>query len=71
LGNGVHVAPGAILCGCVQVGNYSMIGAGAVILPRIKVGRHCVVGAGAVLTKSLPDHSVAWGVPAQIQRRKK
>jgi sugar O-acyltransferase (sialic acid O-acetyltransferase NeuD family) len=69
LGSGVHVAPGAVLCGCVQVGDHSFIGAGAVILPRVKIGRYCVVGAGAVLTKSLPDQSVAWGVPAKIQKK--
>lgn len=70
LGNGVHIAPGAVLCGCVEVGDYSMIGAGAVVLPRIKIGKHCLVGAGSVVTKNIPDYSVAVGTPAKYKIQK-
>lgn len=69
LGNGVHLAPGATLCGCVTIGNNVMIGAGAVILPRVKIGENTIVGAGAVVTRDLPAGIVAIGNPAKIIRK--
>jgi sugar O-acyltransferase (sialic acid O-acetyltransferase NeuD family) len=68
LGNFVHIAPGAILCGQVRVGEGSLIGVGATLLPGIVVGKWCVVGAGAVVTKSLPDFTLAVGIPAKISK---
>jgi sugar O-acyltransferase (sialic acid O-acetyltransferase NeuD family) len=65
LGNGVHVAPGATLCGCVTVGHGAMIGAGAVILPRLKIGEDAIVGAGAVVTHNVPSGAVYIGNPAR------
>lgn len=69
IGHGVHVAPGATLCGCVEVGDHAMIGAGAVVLPRIAIGRHAVVGAGAVVTKNVPEFHIVAGNPARTIRR--
>lgn len=66
LGDGVHIGPGATLCGCVQVGDFSFIGAGAVVLPRIRIGRDVIIGAGAVVTRDIPDGMVAYGNPARI-----
>ena len=60
----MHIAPGATLCGCVNIGDYTMIGAGAVILPRLSIGKDCVVGAGAVVTKDIPNNTVVTGNPA-------
>jgi sugar O-acyltransferase (sialic acid O-acetyltransferase NeuD family) len=68
LGDGVHLAPGATLCGCVRLGENVMIGAGAVVLPRITIGADTIVGAGAVVTRDLPAGIVAFGNPARIQR---
>lgn len=68
LGDGVHVAPGATLAGCVTVGSYSTIGVGAVVLPRVVIGSNTIIGAGAVVTRDVPDHKVAYGNPARIQR---
>ena len=65
LGNGVHIAPGAVLCGCVSVGENSMVGAGAVVLPYIKIGKNAVVGAGAVVTRDVPDGWIVTGNPAR------
>ncbi|MDB5978056.1 MAG: hypothetical protein JWR07_4816 [Nevskia sp.] len=65
LGHGVHVAPGAVLAGCVYVGSYTLIGAGAVILPRIRIGAGAIVGAGAVVTRNVPDGAVVIGAPAR------
>ncbi len=68
LGKGVHIAPGAVLAGCVSVGDFSMIGAGAVILPRIEIGKDVIVGAGSVVTKNVPDGQIVYGNPARIRR---
>ncbi|WP_291773941.1 acetyltransferase [Castellaniella sp.] len=68
LASGVHVAPGATLCGCVSVGENSFIGAGACVLPRVVIGRGAIVGAGAVVTKDVPDRAVVAGNPARVVR---
>ena len=64
---GVHIAPGATLCGDIHIGKNTMVGAGAVILPRLKVGKNCIVGAGAIVTKSVPDNAVVCGNPARLR----
>jgi acetyltransferase-like isoleucine patch superfamily enzyme len=46
------------------------IGAGATILGGVTIGDGCVVGAGSVVTRDLPPHSVAVGIPAQVKRRR-
>ena len=66
LDRGVHIGPGATLCGCVHIGFNSFVGAGAVILPRIKIGANVIVGAGSVVIHDLPDNVVAVGNPAKI-----
>jgi len=65
LGHGVHIAPGAVLCGSVQVGDYAMVGAGAVVLPRVRIGAGAVVGAGAMVTRDVPAGAVVVGNPAR------
>lgn len=67
--DGVHIAPGAVLCGCVEVGENAMIGAGSVILPRRRIGMGALVGAGAVVTHDVPARSVVIGNPAREIRR--
>lgn len=49
LGKHVHVAPGAVLCGNVRVGDMSFIGAGAVIAQGTTIGARCIVGAASFL----------------------
>jgi sugar O-acyltransferase (sialic acid O-acetyltransferase NeuD family) len=68
LGRGVHIAPGATLCGCVEVGAYTLVGAGSVVLPRVRIGEGSVVGAGSVVTRDIPDGVVAFGNPARVVR---
>jgi virginiamycin A acetyltransferase len=48
----------------ITVGEGSWIGSNAVVLAD--VGRDAIVGAGAVVTRPVPDHVVAAGVPARI-----
>jgi sugar O-acyltransferase (sialic acid O-acetyltransferase NeuD family) len=65
LGDGVHLAPGATVCGCVTVGNNVMIGAGSVVLPRLRIGPDSIIGAGSVVTRDVPARSVIVGNPGR------
>lgn len=42
------------------------IGANAIILPGVTIGINAVIGAGSVVTKSIPDYSIAVGVPVKV-----
>lgn len=68
LGNGVHVAPGATLCGCVAVADNVFIGANSVVLPRVSIGAGSIIGAGSVVTHNIPSGVVVIGNPAKILR---
>jgi acetyltransferase-like isoleucine patch superfamily enzyme len=50
----------------VTIGRNCYIGAGAIILPGVTIGDNSIIGAGAVVTKSVPQGSVAMGVPAKV-----
>ena len=60
-----HIAPGAILCGNVHVGEHSLIGAGAIIREGIRIGKNVVVGAGSVVVKDIEDNAKVVGYPAR------
>ena len=47
--------------------DHSVIGANATVLPGIVVGKGACVAAGAVVTRDVPAHRLAIGVPAQIR----
>lgn len=66
IGQGVHLAPGATLCGLVTLHDNVMVGAGAVVLPRLTVGANTVIGAGTTVTRDLPANVVVVGNPARI-----
>lgn len=69
LGDGVHLAPGAILCGCVTLGDNVMIGAGAVVLPRVVIGADSIIGAGAIVTRNVQPGVIVMGNPARVVRK--
>ncbi len=53
------------------IGDDVWIGHRVIILPGAKIGNGCVIGAGAVVTGTIPDYSVAAGVPARVIRKRK
>ncbi|HOD81398.1 MAG: putative acetyltransferase EpsM [Planctomycetes bacterium ADurb.Bin126] len=67
LGDGVHVAPGARLCGHVEIGAAALIGVGSSILPSLRVGANSVVGGGSVVVADLGDNVTAFGNPARVR----
>jgi serine O-acetyltransferase len=44
-----------------------LLGAGSTILGNIEVGEGSVIGAGSVVLHSIPAHSVAAGIPAEVK----
>ena len=50
-----------------KIGNDVDIGAGAKLLGPIVIGNNVSIGANAVVTISIPDNSIAVGVPAIIK----
>ncbi len=53
----------------VTIGNDCWLGAGVVVCPGVTIGDGCVIGAGSVVTKDIPDHTVAVGVPCRPLRK--
>lgn len=54
----------------ITIGNDVWIGSGVKILDGLRIGDGCVIGAGSVVTRDLPAHSVAAGVPARVMFRR-
>lgn len=50
----------------VSVGDNCWIGASVTILDGVSIGTGSVIAAGSVVTRSVPENSVAAGVPAKI-----
>ncbi|MFD0696248.1 acetyltransferase [Paenibacillus sp. GCM10027628] len=66
--NHVHIAPGAVLCGNVYIGQATHVGAGATIIQGIHVGSSSIVGAGSVVVKNVPDNTIVFGNPAKCKK---
>jgi len=50
----------------VVIGDYVWISTDSTVLRGVQIGDHCVVGARSLVTRSLPDHSLAYGSPARV-----
>jgi len=69
LGDNVHIAPGAVLSGCVHVGNGSLVGVGACCKQGIRIGASCTMGAGAAVVSDCLEPGTYLGVPARLVRQ--
>lgn len=65
LGAHVHVAPGATLCGNVQVQDRAFIASGATVIQGLTVEEGAVVGAGTVLVRNLAARLMLIGPAAR------
>jgi acetyltransferase-like isoleucine patch superfamily enzyme len=52
--------------GPIRILDNCVIGTGAVLLPGVTIGPDSIVGANSVVTRDVPPHSVAGGVPARV-----
>jgi maltose O-acetyltransferase len=50
----------------VVVGDDVWIGTGVIILKGVVIGRGSIIGAGSVVTRSIPEFSLACGVPCRV-----
>lgn len=65
LGDYVHVAVGAHLCGSVSVGSMTWIGAGVTVSNNVNICGGCTIGAGAVVIKDIEEEGTYIGVPVK------
>ena len=68
VGDFVHVAVGAHLCGTVNVGESTWIGAGATVSNNVNICGNCMIGAGAVVVKDIMEEGTYVGVPARLSK---
>lgn len=59
------INPGVNIAGGTTIGNFTTIGMGANIVNDVQIGRNVTIGAGSLVTKSVPNNTVAYGVPAK------
>lgn len=53
----------------IVIGDDCWLAANVTVLPGVTIGKGCTIGAGSVVSKSIPDYSVAIGVPARVIRK--
>jgi acetyltransferase-like isoleucine patch superfamily enzyme len=66
IGAHVHIAPAAVLCGHVTIGDGTFVGPGATVGQGIRVGKGAVLAAGVSCVRDVADSEVI--MPAQIRR---
>ena len=65
IGDYVHIAVGAHLCGTVFVDKQTWIGAGATVSNNLRICDNCMIGAGAVVIENINEPGTYIGVPAK------
>lgn len=53
----------------VEIGDYTWVAADVTILKGVRIGSHCIVGTRSLVTRDVPDHSLAFGIPAIVRGR--
>lgn len=52
----------------IEIGDHVWLGFGVYLTKGVRIGKGCIVGAQSLVTRDLPDHSLAAGVPARVLR---
>lgn len=60
-----HIAPAAVLCGNVAVGDLSFVGANAVVRQGVKIHTGALIGAGTTVINDIPPNTRWVGNPAR------
>ncbi|XJZ27084.1 acetyltransferase [Bacillota bacterium Lsc_1132] len=61
----VHISPGSVLCGEVQIGAETHIGAKSVIKQQIRIGSKTLIGMGSVVVHDIGSNTTAFGHPCK------
>ena len=76
VGQNVNIGAGTITCNFdgqqkhpTEIGDGSFIGSDTMLVAPLKLGEGAHTGAGAVVTKDIPAHSLAVGMPARAIRK--
>jgi bifunctional UDP-N-acetylglucosamine pyrophosphorylase/glucosamine-1-phosphate N-acetyltransferase len=76
IGAETNVGAGTITCNFdgekknhTEIGEGAFIGSDTMLVAPLKIGDHARTGAGSVVTKDVPDHGLAVGVPARVIRK--
>jgi bifunctional UDP-N-acetylglucosamine pyrophosphorylase/glucosamine-1-phosphate N-acetyltransferase len=71
---GANIGAGTITCNYdgkhkhkTLIGKQAFIGSGTMLVAPVEIGEGATTGAGSVVTRDVPDHSVAYGVPARVR----
>jgi len=54
----------------ITIEDNCLLGAGAMIQDGVTIGRDSIIGTGAVVRSSIPEFSIAVGVPAKVLRKR-
>jgi bifunctional UDP-N-acetylglucosamine pyrophosphorylase/glucosamine-1-phosphate N-acetyltransferase len=73
VGAEANIGAGTITCNfdgvhknATEIGEGAFIGSDTMLVAPVKVGEGARTGAGAVVTKDIPPHTLAVGVPARV-----
>ena len=59
------VLPGVNISGNVSICEGVSMGTNSSVIPGVEIGRFVTIGAGAAVTRSIPEHCTAVGIPAR------
>jgi bifunctional UDP-N-acetylglucosamine pyrophosphorylase / glucosamine-1-phosphate N-acetyltransferase len=79
VGEQANIGAGAITCNFnregrksrTEIGAGAFIGSDSLLVAPVRVGEQAATGAGAVVTRDVPDHGLAVGMPARVIRKLK
>lgn len=66
LNDAVHIAPGAVLAGNVNIGERTFVGANSVVKQGVVIGKDVIIGAGSVIITNIPNGKKVVGNPGRI-----
>jgi acetyltransferase-like isoleucine patch superfamily enzyme len=51
----------------VEIGDYAWVASDVTILKGVRIGSHAIVGTRSLVTRDVPDHCLAFGIPAIVR----
>jgi UDP-N-acetylbacillosamine N-acetyltransferase len=64
----VAVCPNVVIGGKTKIGVMCWVGIGSTLIDKICIGKCSYIGAGSSVVNDLPEHVLAYGVPARVIR---